>query len=126
MPATSPIQTATPGRSPTTRGSRWARMARSRFPTSARHRARSDPESVVAEEELRPLFRPRTGQAREPFKIALPRGPGREVQQHGRWRTGLVAEPMDAALRHMHEITGPAVDPAASVVDPHHPGQDIE
>src|SRR5262245_573380 len=43
-----------------------------------------DPERVVAEEEVSPLFCARAGQPGEPFKVTFARRARCEVQQHGR------------------------------------------
>src|SRR5207244_2500107 len=49
-----------------------------------------------------------------------------EVQEHRHWLAGLVAEAVDPARWHVHEVAGARLDPALAVMDPDVAAQDVE
>src|SRR4051812_32016062 len=86
---------------------------------SAARLGRSGPVGVVAEIELLPFLRgeraARHADLGEGLEVRLTRGARGEEDQHRGGLAGLVAERVDAALRHVKEVSGLRVDPPLPV-----------
>src|SRR5882757_1790250 len=78
-------------------------------------RGRSHPVVVVVVHELLALFVGQLAQGHQSLEVPLPRRARGEVQQHRRGLAGGVAEAVDAAGGHVHEVTGRARDPLVPV-----------